>query len=406
MVDRSSSDGTELVLEQLGGDVRIVKVDASQSLGAAVNEALLLIKSDVLVLVDVTTPFAPAWLRRVQDAISGSAMALLTDIPISQLFAVRVDAMRKLGVFNEKVPDEKIGTDYIERVEFTARRAQKAASFGFPNDMLGKEVGESLGHVLLAGREGAKIGQLSPRYAERLRDRLGQEEERQLLLQARAGRDVCWTDEGIAEPLVTVRVVTYNRADQLMEICLPSVLNQSYENIEVLVVGDHTDEATEKAMQSVTDSRVRFVNLPARPLYPRHAWDRWQVVGSEAMNLAIQLARGSWINPADDDDEMSPDHVEVLLSEAREQRAEFVWSKTVMRSEDGWQVIGTEPMGREVTTHCAVMWSSGLRFMRMSTTSWKFEEEADQNMWRRMHEIGVKMSFVDQVTYRYLPGPR
>jgi glycosyltransferase involved in cell wall biosynthesis len=404
VVDRGSQDGTGQILAQLGGDVRVVTVDARCSVAEALNEATPKTKGDVMVVATVGARFTPSWLSGVRNQLSGSFLASVDGVSPADLFAIRIDALRAFGPFAEGAADDQIANEYVQRIDSLNRRAEQAGALGIPRDALGLLNGNALAHLVLSAGEGAAIGQLPVDHAERLRDRLAQEEERRLLLQARAGRDVCWTDEGEAEPLVTVRVVTYNRAEQLMDICMPSVLGQSYENLDVLIIGDHTDEATEKAVRSIDDPRVRYFNLPARPLYPKHAWDWWKIVGSQAMNLAIELANGSWINPADDDDELSPDHVEVLFREARERSLEYVWSKTLMRHEEGWQIVGSEPMGAEATTHCAVMWSSGLRFMRMSTTCWKFQEEADQNMWRRMFEIGVRMGFVPKVTYRYLPG--
>ena len=37
---------------------------------------------------------------------------------------------------------------------------------------------------------------------------------------ARAGRDVCWTDDGVEEPLVTVRIATYDRGPLVAERAL------------------------------------------------------------------------------------------------------------------------------------------------------------------------------------------
>src|SRR5947209_5309580 len=61
----------------------------------------------------------------------------------------------------------------------------------------------------------AKDWALSPHpdhELERLRERLVLRDERRYLEQARAGRDVCWPQGADSpDPLVTVRIATYNR---------------------------------------------------------------------------------------------------------------------------------------------------------------------------------------------------
>lgn len=238
---------------------------------------------------------------------------------------------------------------------------------------------------------------------EALRERLAQVEERHQLQAARAGRDVCWLEEeSEAEPLVTIRIATYCRGPLVAERAIASALRQTYANIEVLVVGDHCDAGTADAVRSVTDPRVRFVNLGHRGQYPADPRRRWMVAGATPMNVGLHLARGAWMAPCDDDDELTDDHVEVLLREARLRRLEMVWSKSLMEVELGsWEVVGSPRLRHGEVTHGSVMYSAALRFIRHSETSWRLNEPADWNMWKRMRRIGVNMGFVEHVTYRH-----
>ncbi|MEQ1832958.1 MAG: glycosyltransferase family A protein [Candidatus Eisenbacteria bacterium] len=226
-------------------------------------------------------------------------------------------------------------------------------------------------------------------------------EERRLLAMARDGRDVCWTDEAEAEPLVTIRIATYHRPE-LIGASIQSCLAQSYERIEVLVVGDHCSSETAAVVRGFRDSRVRFVNLPARGMYPSELMARWRVAGVLPANAALMLGEGSWITACDDDDEFTPDHVEVLLRAAREQRLEMVWSKADMEVAPGrWDVIGGTPLREGHVTQGSVLYSMGLRFLHLSNTCWRRELPADYHLWSRMQAIGVRMGFVDRVTYRH-----
>jgi len=237
---------------------------------------------------------------------------------------------------------------------------------------------------------------------EAIRGRIETDEERRLLAQARGNDDVCWAATDEAEPLVTVRIATYNRGPLVAERAISSATRQTYERLEILVIGDHCDEATERAIRSVRDPRLRFINLAERGLYPADPTLRWMVAGAAPMNAALAIAQGAWIAPCDDDDEMTDDHVEVLLHEARRRRLEFVWSKAIMEVESNtWKEVGKLPLACGAISHGSVLHARGLRFFRYNENSWKLAEPGDWNRWRRMKAAGVKMGFVDRVTYRH-----
>ncbi len=94
------------------------------------------------------------------------------------------------------------------------------------------------------------------------------------------------------EPLVTIIVSTYNRFALLRERALPSVLSQTYEHYECIVVGDGADPEAADVVNSFQDSRLRFVNLPYRGPYPTNPSDAWLVGGTTPFNTALALAAG------------------------------------------------------------------------------------------------------------------
>jgi hypothetical protein len=254
------------------------------------------------------------------------------------------------------------------------------------------------------------VGQKLDRLAHRLRPAGAAElvrewtttmDERRQLIDSRRGRDVCWTEAVDEEaPLVTIRIATYNRGRLVVDRAITSALEQSYKNVEVLVVGDACDDLTAEAVTGVNDPRLRFVNLPRRGLYPTKPIDLWRVGGVHPMNAALSLARGDWIAPCDDDDELTPTHVEELLAAARQGRYEMVYSKAVLAQPDGsWSMVGHQPLREGAISHGSVLYSAGLRFFSHSGTCWKLAEPADWNMWKRMRRAGVRIGFHDRVTY-------
>src|SRR5262249_7768435 len=103
-------------------------------------------------------------------------------------------------------------------------------------------------------------------------------------------------------PLVSVCVATYNRVDLLTERCLPSILGQTYDCLDVVVMGDGCTDGTADRVDRIGDPRVRFVNQPAGR-YPDDPTRRWMVAGTPALNRGLDLARGDFVTHLDDDDE-------------------------------------------------------------------------------------------------------
>lgn len=104
-------------------------------------------------------------------------------------------------------------------------------------------------------------------------------------------------DSGAIEPAPKVSVVipTYNRADNVWR-CVESALNQTFQDIEVLVVDDGSSDETLDRFTPAPD-RVRFI--------------RQENAGaSAARNTALRMARGEWIALLDSDDEWAKDKLE------------------------------------------------------------------------------------------------
>lgn len=98
-------------------------------------------------------------------------------------------------------------------------------------------------------------------------------------------------------PLVSAVIPTRGRPDFLLG-AVRSVLRQTWPRMEVIVVVDGPDPATEARLELLTDPRVRTVFLD-------HACG-----GSDARNAGVRAARGSWIAFLDDDDEWLPEKIE------------------------------------------------------------------------------------------------
>lgn len=102
-------------------------------------------------------------------------------------------------------------------------------------------------------------------------------------------------------PLVSIIMATYNRA-HLLPRAINSVLNQSYQNFELIIVDDGSADNTDEVVKSFEDKRIVYCKL-----------ERNKGV-SAARNRGLNLARGDYITTLDDDDEFLPQALETAVN--------------------------------------------------------------------------------------------
>ena len=213
------------------------------------------------------------------------------------------------------------------------------------------------------------------------------------------------------EPLVSVIMPTFDRPDMLLQRSIPSVLAQTHENFEIVVVGDAAPDAVGAALGSFGDPRIRYYNSSVRGPYPSRPEHAWMVVGTPPFNRAMAEARGRWLAPLDDDDSFTPEHIERLLAAARERRLELAYGRLRCRYPDGSEdFIGEFPPDSEFSELRAsfglqaALVHGGLRFMQMHLTDPLFGLNNDVSLSRRMIRAGVLMGMIDDVVSDYYPA--
>ena len=105
-----------------------------------------------------------------------------------------------------------------------------------------------------------------------------------------------------SKPLVSIIVRTCNRPDVLRETLI-SIKNQTYKNIEVIVVEDGKMESKKMIDDEFNDLNIKYYSFGKN------------VGRCKAGNKALSMATGKYLNFLDDDDLFYNDHVEVLVGE-------------------------------------------------------------------------------------------
>jgi glycosyltransferase involved in cell wall biosynthesis len=101
-------------------------------------------------------------------------------------------------------------------------------------------------------------------------------------------------------PLVSVITPTRNRAEKLPR-AIASLFSQTHENFELILVDDHSSDETPDLVSSIKDHRLRYIRLP-------------ECSGvANARNIGLEAARGEFVCFLDDDDEISPNKLQLQL---------------------------------------------------------------------------------------------
>lgn len=133
--------------------------------------------------------------------------------------------------------------------------------------------------------------------------------------------------------LLSIVIPTYKRSD-LLSRAIQSVLKQTYQNVEVLVVNDNIspdDEYSQKLYElidNIKDDRVRLISQP------KH------INGAAARNAGIKEAKGEYIAFLDDDDYWEPNKVETQLKQFKELGPEWGMVTCLNIIRKGDQIVG------------------------------------------------------------------
>lgn len=134
--------------------------------------------------------------------------------------------------------------------------------------------------------------------------------------------------EKMKYPRISIIIPVYN-TEKYLNRCLESVINQSYKEIEIIVVNDcspgQADEIVNK--YKVQDARIKYVTHEKNKGLFR------------ARLTGANVATGEYIAFLDSDDYVTRDYYHSLVKKALETNADIVIGKTVLEKADGQKLI-------------------------------------------------------------------
>ena len=111
--------------------------------------------------------------------------------------------------------------------------------------------------------------------------------------------------------LISVIVPIYN-IDSYLRRCLDSIINQTYKNLEIILIDDGSIDTSGKICDeyAIKDSRIKVVHESNKGV-------------SSARNTGLNLAKGFYISFVDGDDWISPKMYEILYKNAIEYNSDI-----------------------------------------------------------------------------------
>lgn len=135
---------------------------------------------------------------------------------------------------------------------------------------------------------------------------------------------------------VSIIIAAYNIEDYI-ERCLVSCMNQTFEDIEIIVVNDGSTDNTLEIINKCTygDNRVKIIDKKNEGLI-------------EARKSGFEIAKGEYVLFVDGDDWIDLDTISTLYNKAKEKDYDIVCYNYLLKYEDGTEKKGLDTKLDEV----------------------------------------------------------
>jgi len=124
----------------------------------------------------------------------------------------------------------------------------------------------------------------------------------------------------MSQPLVSIVLPTYKRAHLLAQ-AMQSVLDQTYANLELIIVDDNSPDNTAEVVSAFNDPRIQYVKNDPNLKLPR------------ALNRGFSLARGDYLTWTSDDNLLAPTAIEKMVARLGKGDCDFVYADYWLFSE-------------------------------------------------------------------------
>lgn len=194
-------------------------------------------------------------------------------------------------------------------------------------------------------------------------------------------------------PLVSVIVTTYKR-EHFLKKTLVSILNQTYKNLEVIVVNDENCSSINSLIQEFKDKRLKLIEMPhsGRPAVPR--------------NLGMISASGALIAFCDDDDIFLPNKIELQVNAfEKNPQIKLCYTDSNLINEHD-ELIRVAKLGNYINTFQRQLLHNHITFSTIMIKKEALEIKFDERpILRASEDYLFIMNFLYNESFVYIPTP-
>lgn len=204
-------------------------------------------------------------------------------------------------------------------------------------------------------------------------------------------------------PKVSIIIPVYG-VEKYIERCINSVLNQTYRNLEVILVDDCTPDNSIKIARNTIEGNERSCDLIIRILH--HDINKGQ---SAARNTAIKEATGDYLFFLDSDDEITENCIEELVKPLNTQKYDIVCGyfkgsslpDTDYYLQDKKDILTSFIKGELTSMTCNKLCNTN--FLKKNNLLFKEDILHEDALWNfKLSFLASSIYFVKKYTYYYL----
>lgn len=190
--------------------------------------------------------------------------------------------------------------------------------------------------------------------------------------------------------LISIIMAAYN-AEKTIEKAINSVLAQSYQNWELIVINDCSKDKTVSIVESIADPRVRLIHNPVNSGV------------SVTRHRGVEEAKGEWLAILDSDDAWEPEKLEKQVQRQIEKNADLLFTASSFMNADGepidWVLHAPEQIDYRTLLKQNLVSNSSVLVRKALYQAHELQGDGmheDFACWLRILKTGVKAYGVDE----------
>ena len=202
------------------------------------------------------------------------------------------------------------------------------------------------------------------------------------------------------QDLITVIINVYN-GEKYIKYCLESIINQTYKNLEILIINDGSTDNTLNICENYKDDRIRIINQKNMGL-------------SRARNVGIEKAKGEYLYFVDSDDYIARDVIEYLHNMCKKYDANistckpidvYSYNANIKNQKEKIEVISSKDMLKKIllsVDRAVNLWNKLIKSELFNNIRFEDRPINDVAVTYKLALATNRIAYSNQIKYYYL----